>query len=96
MKITPVITEKSLNEAKKGNYTFLVEVNLTKLQLKKLLGEAFGVEVKRVKTLNLKGRSRKNYRGKKVTISDKKKVVVSLKEGDKIDLFETKEGKKKK
>lgn len=90
MNITPVLTEKSLREAKKGFYTFWVDNKLNKGQLKKLIGEAFGVHVTEIRTLNYKKEERKNYRGKIQTKGAIKKAIVALKEKEKIALFEEK------
>lgn len=94
MKIIPVITEKSMLNAKSGKYTFYVDPGLTKDQIKRLISEVFKVHVMSVKTLVYKGRMKKNYRGIKITIPFKKKTIVTLGDKEKIDLFETKEGKK--
>jgi large subunit ribosomal protein L23 len=94
LKITPVITEKSTKEAKAGNYTFFVDKGLTKLQIKKVIGETFGVHPVRVHTINLPARTKKNYRGRKIQVMAHKKAIVTLAAKEKIDLFETKESKK--
>ena len=90
----PVISEKSLSDAKKGYYTFYVNRGLTKYQIRKMISDLFGVTVIKVRTMNLRGGVRKNYLGKKVTRKPKKKAIVTLKEKEKIDLFEEKKGKK--
>jgi large subunit ribosomal protein L23 len=94
MKLKPVITEKSVNEAKKGNYTFFVDKGLTKLEIKREVGRVFGVHVTRVRTVNFRGGVKKNYTGRKITVPARKKAIVTLKNKEKIDLFETKESKK--
>ena len=53
MKLTPILTEKSLVEAEKGNYTFWVDRRLNKYQIKKLVGEIFEVTVVNVRTINV-------------------------------------------
>lgn len=95
MKILPIITEKSMLDAKLGRYAFYVDPRLTKGQIRGLIDRVFGVHVTSVKTMILKGRTKKNYKGIKLTIPSKKKTIVTLKDKEKIDLFETKEGKKK-
>lgn len=90
MIIKPVMTEKSMNEAKNGKYSFWVPKSFTKYMVRKMVGEAFGVTVKNVKTLTYKESVRKNVRGRKVTTSARKKAIVTLKAKEKIDLFETK------
>lgn len=90
IKIKPVITEKSLSEAKKGNYTFYLARDLNKEQIKKLIGETFGVDVLKVRTINLKTKRKKNFRGRIQILKPRKKAIVTLKENQKIDLFEEK------
>ena len=95
MKLKPVITEKSLSQAKEGYYTFLVNPNLKKPFLKKIIGETFDVDVIEIKTMRSKTLKRKNYQGKIVKKKGQKKVIVTLKEKQKIDLFEEKKKKQK-
>lgn len=90
MKLKPVLTEKSLSDAKNGKYTFYVSKNLTKFQIKDLVGKAFGVTVTGVRTMTKKAVTKKNNLGKKVSKASIKKCLVTLKDKEKIDLFETK------
>jgi large subunit ribosomal protein L23 len=93
MLLKPVLTEKSLSEAKKGNYTFWVGRGLTKNQIKRLVAEVFGVTVVNVRTINLRGEKKKTLRGRIRIIKPRKKAIVTLKEKEKIDLFEEKKKK---
>ncbi len=93
MKLTPVLTEKSLKEAKAGHYTFWVSPSLTKEGVKALVERVFEVKVGRVRTMNFKGGVKRNLRGRTQVIKGAKKAMVTLKEG-KIEIFEEK-GKKK-
>ena len=86
--IKPVFTEKSLKLAKEGKYTFFVEKNSDKNSLKSRIAKLFGVHVTGIKTINYGGENRRNVRGVKLTILPKKKAIVTLKEGEKIDIFE--------
>lgn len=95
MKLLPLLTEKSLNEAKKGNYTFWVDMGMNKAQIKKAVEEIFGVNVSRVRTMNYKGRREKDSKGRIRRISPRKKAMVTVGEKEKIDLFETETKKKK-
>ncbi|MBU0572557.1 50S ribosomal protein L23 [Patescibacteria group bacterium] len=87
MKLRPVLTEKSMSEAKKGNYTFFVERNMNKRQIRKMIEDVFGVKVVKVRTMNIVGEVRRTNTGKKRTIKPKKKAIVTLEGKDKIDLF---------
>ncbi len=88
--IKPILTEKGLDEAKKGKYSFYMDPKLNKFQIKRVLSEVFGVHVTKVKTSNLKGMIKRDYRGKYKKIVARKKVVVTLKGKETIDLFDTK------
>jgi len=87
-KLIPVLTEKSLRNAKEGIYTFRVDSSLTKHVIRKLIEETFGVNVTKVRTIKEQGRIKKNYRGQRREIMPSKKAMVSLKGKEKIDLFE--------
>jgi large subunit ribosomal protein L23 len=87
MKLRPVLTEKSMSEAKKGNYTFFVEKNMNKRQIRKMIEEIFEVSVVKVRTMNVAGEIRRTNTGKKRIIKPKKKAIVTLEGKDKIDLF---------
>ena len=89
------MTEKSMKGIKDGSFTFWVPMELTKLQIKSLIGKAFNVTVLKVHTVNVKGGSKKNIRGKVQRIKAGKKAVVTLKAGEKIDLFEEEKKPKK-
>ena len=87
MKLKPVLTEKSMDEAKKGNYTFFVERNMNKRQIRKMIEEIFEVSVVKVRTMNVAGEVKRTNMGKKRIIKPKKKAIVTLEGKDKIDLF---------
>ncbi|KKS81009.1 MAG: 50S ribosomal protein L23 [Candidatus Woesebacteria bacterium GW2011_GWC1_43_10b] len=90
MKLIPVLTEKSLAEAKKGNYTFWVLPGMNKNQIKKAISQVFGVNVVSVRTMNYQGIKRRNFKGQIQTTHPRKKTIVTLKDKEKIDLFEEK------
>jgi len=94
MKFIPILTEKSLQLAKQGKYSFWVGKNLNKKEIKKLISEIFTVNVISVRTMNYKGGIKTNLKRRKITVPSRKKAIVVLKEGEKIALFETKESKK--
>jgi large subunit ribosomal protein L23 len=87
-KLIPVFTEKSLDNAKKGKYTFRVEKGLTKNKIKDLVEKTFGVNVAKVWTMNESGELKRTMYGRKRKIMPKKKAIVSLKGKEKIDIFE--------
>lgn len=86
--IKPVFTEKSLNLAKQGKYTFWVAKSDTKPSIKAEVAKMFGVHVLTIKTVTTKGESKRNVRGKKLLMLGAKKAIVTLKDKEKIDIFE--------
>ncbi len=94
MIIKPVLTEKSLAEAKKGKYTFFVSLDMDKMEIKKEAKKLFDIDVVSVKTLKIKPEFKKTLRGVATRTKAKKKAIIEAKEGQKIDLFEEKKEKK--
>lgn len=88
--LRPVVSEKSYALLDKNVYTFVVRSDATKIQIRDAVEEIFSVRVTKVNTLNRKGKRKRNRRmptfGKR---ADTKRAVVTLHEGNKIDLFET-------
>ncbi|GIW61264.1 MAG: 50S ribosomal protein L23 [Patescibacteria group bacterium] len=85
----PLITERSLEEAKKNRFSFLVDVSATKEQIKKAIEEIFKVDVVSVDTRIQKGRTQRvGIRRTVRKLTPTKKAVVTLKEGQKIDIFD--------
>lgn len=81
----PIVTEKSMMGSENGQVTFRVDINATKPMIKKAVETLFGVKVKAVNTLVQKGKT-KRFRGKLAFRSDMKKAIVSLEDGQAIDL----------
>lgn len=92
MIIKPIFTEKSLAAAKIGNYTFRVEPRMDKKRIAVEISKIFDVKVIRVRTIKTGGEKGRNARGRNFSVKAGKKAIVTLKEGDKISVFE--EGKK--
>jgi len=90
MKPIPILTEKSLGLAKSGWYSFWVPTAFKKNRIKKEIGKAFTVHVKKARTLNFKKTVAKNFRGRPVTKPARKKALVTLAEGEKIEAFSSK------
>lgn len=90
----PIITEKSLRDAQMGVFTFEVDKNANKNQIKTNIEALFKVHVKEVRSANFHGKKR--LVGKKrtpVAQPDRKKAWVKLAPNEKIDLFEIGEKK---
>lgn len=85
----PLITEKSMTLATKGWYTFEVAPDANKDQISKEIHQAFSVDVIEIRTISVHGKTRRVGRKQKVVKqSDRKKALVKLKEGQKIEAFE--------
>lgn len=84
--LSPVITEKSTNASEYNKVVFRVTLNATKPQIKKAV-EALWPKVKvvSVNTIVAKGKS-KQFKGTAFRRSDVKKAVVTLAEGQSIDV----------
>lgn len=86
----PIITEKSMNLAKSGLYTFVVDKRANKLSIAKIVAEKFKVSVVSVKTFNVKGQIKQQRKVRKsFKTAGYKKALVQVKKGDKIAMFET-------
>jgi large subunit ribosomal protein L23 len=90
--IKPVLTEKqtAISEKIPNRYGFRVSPDANKLEIKKAIEDLYSVTVIDVNTMNYKGKQKSRYT-KSGIINGKqssfKKAVVTLKEGDSIDLF---------
>jgi large subunit ribosomal protein L23 len=85
--LAPVVSEKSYQLIEDHNtYTFEVDPRASKEQIREAVESVFGVEVLRVNTMNRQGK-RKRYGYKFGRRKDVKRAVVTLAEGDSIDLF---------
>ncbi len=83
--VSPAITEKATIASENNQVVFNVAPKATKPQIKAAVEALFGVKVKAVNTLNRKGKV-KRFRGTIGRQSDVKKAVVTLAEGDAIDV----------
>ena len=83
--VSPVITEKSTLASESNQVVFNVAKNATKPAIKKAVEALFGVKVTSVNTLMRKGKT-KRFRGMIGRQSDVKKAVVTLADGQSIDV----------
>ncbi len=84
----PLITEKYTLLQSVGKYAFEVNLDATKPQIKDAVEKAFNVKVTSLNVVNNPGRARRLGR-RVIPAKPWKKAVVTLKQGDKIELFET-------
>ena len=83
--VAPVITEKSQRISEMNQVVFRVRGDATKPEIKTAVEKLFSVKVESVNTLNVKGKV-KRFRGRVGRRSDYKKAVVTLAEGQSIDV----------
>jgi large subunit ribosomal protein L23 len=90
--ISPLITEKMTNlNTDLGKYGFLVNPKSNKIEIAKAVEKKFNVHVSEVRTINHPGKVKTQFRkkGRYVGRTSKfKKAIVTLKKGEKIDLYE--------
>ena len=85
--LRPVVTEKTMDQREESKYTFEVAKKSNKRQVKEAVEHIFDVEVVDVKTMIVKGKTRRWGRTYYRT-PDWKKATVTLAAGDSIEFFE--------
>jgi len=83
--ISPTITEKATSLSEFNKMVFKVHQGANKNSIKKSIEKIFKVNVIKINTINLKGRT-KMVKGKKSSRPGYKKAIVTLKKGQSIDL----------
>ncbi len=83
--LTPVITEKSTLGGEQNKVTFKVPLSASKPEIKAAVEGLFDVKVEAVNTIRQAGKQ-KRFRGKMGQRSDYKKAIVTLAEGQSIDV----------
>jgi large subunit ribosomal protein L23 len=84
--LRPVISEKSYGLLDEGKYTFLVSPDANKTEIKIAIQQIFNVTVTAVNTINRQGKRKRTKTGYGRR-NDTKRAVVSLAEGDRIEIF---------
>lgn len=83
--LSPVITEKSTRGSENNEVTFRVPLDANKAEIKAAVEGLFSVKVKSVNTLRVKGKV-KRFRGIAGRRADVKKAIVTLEDGQTIDI----------
>ena len=83
--LAPMITEKATVLSEQNKVVFRVAMESTKEQIAQAIEELFKVKVTKVNTLIQKGKT-KRFRGRPGRRSDVKKAIVTLQEGQSIDI----------
>ena len=83
--VSPVITEKATTLSEFNKMVFRVHKGASKNSIKKSIEKIFKVNVIKINTINLKGKT-KLVKGKKSSRPGYKKAIVTLKKGQSVDL----------
>jgi large subunit ribosomal protein L23 len=93
--VRPVVTEKSARHMEEGNvYTFVVDRAANKIEIRQAVEKLWDVKVVDVRTMNYVGKARRALMGRMSRNRDigrrasYKKALVTLVEGDHIELYE--------
>ena len=85
--VRPVVTEQSTLLQEKGKYVFEVLPSANKIMVRRAVEQAFNVNVVSVNIVMNRGKA-KRFGARRVTTRDIKKAIVTLKPGDRIQIFE--------
>ncbi|MCL6518619.1 MAG: 50S ribosomal protein L23 [Armatimonadetes bacterium] len=84
----PIVTEKSIAGTDQRKYTFRVNRRANKIEIARAIEQIFNVKVQDVNTINVKGKKKRLGRYPEGKTPDWKKAIVTLKPGQKIEIFE--------
>ena len=91
--IKPILSEKANKQSEKMNrYTFIVDRKANKLEIKKAVEQFYGVQVENVNTLVMPSKQKAKYTKAGFIVGRKpakKKALVTVAEGESIDLYGT-------
>ncbi|USS85644.1 50S ribosomal protein L23 [Fructilactobacillus ixorae] len=85
--LRPVITEASTDRMDEKKYTFDVDLRANKNQVRDAVAEIFGVKVKKVNLMNVRGKEKRQGRYVGFTKKRKKAIVTLTNDSDEIKLF---------
>ena len=84
----PLITEKSMNGMAEKKYTFIVHPDANKFQIKDAVEKMFdGVKVKKVNTINVRGKKKRRGMDIGFTAKTKKAIVLLTEDSKDIEIF---------
>jgi large subunit ribosomal protein L23 len=86
--LRPVISEKSVAETDRNNYTFAVARDANKFEIKAAVEAEFKVDVLGVRVMTVKPKKKRRGRRQLGTVSGWRKAIVTIADGQKIELFE--------
>lgn len=85
----PIVTEQSMEQMEENKYTFEVEKNATKPEIKEAIEEIFGVKVEKISTMNVRGKLKRQgvHQGRRP--SWKKAIVKLTDDSEPIEFFDS-------
>lgn len=85
--VRPIVTEKSTEQLERNQYAFVVATDANKVRIRQAVESLFDVKVRAVRTMRFRGKQRRVGRnvGRR---AGWKKAVVTLREGESIEIFE--------
>ncbi|HET7685348.1 MAG TPA: 50S ribosomal protein L23 [Candidatus Limnocylindria bacterium] len=86
--LRPVISEKSVIETERNNYTFAVARDANKFEIKAAVEAEFKVDVLGVRVVNVKPKQKRRGRRTLGMVPGWRKAIVTIAAGQKIELFE--------
>ena len=86
--IRPVVSEKSYAGLDRNTYTFVVAQSANKTEIKEAVQSIWDVRVLSVNTINRRGKVKRDRYGRRGQRPSQKRAVVTLAEGDSIELFD--------
>lgn len=89
--VKPLVTEKANALQEKGVYTFKVDWRANKIQIKEAVEKFYSVNVEKVRTINVQGKSKTRYTKRNFVegrTASYKKALIQLSEGEFIDFYE--------
>ena len=86
--LRPVVSEKSVIETERNNYTFAVARDANKFQIKAAVEAEFKVDVLGVRVLTVKPKQKRRGRKTLGMVPGWRKAIVTIAAGQKIELFE--------
>ncbi|WP_125607540.1 50S ribosomal protein L23 [Lapidilactobacillus bayanensis] len=86
--IRPIVTEQSMSIMDQKKYTFEVDVHANKVAVRQAVEKIFGVKVKEVNILNVRGKKKRYGRYEGYTKKRRKAIVTLTPDSDEIKIFE--------
>ncbi len=85
--LAPVLSEKAVGDMALGKYSFYVHPNANRVAIKEAIETVFNVEVTKINLVNVQGKVKRQgrFEGRR---SERKKVIVTLKAGQRIEQLE--------